>query len=96
MMKFSFIDKYRASGRTTRLVDKYVQELFNNLGEWVRISDHFPGRRANEMLMAKIRRRMEIEHHITLDVDCSHCYLRIPSDVTLRLIRFRKDVLLNR
>jgi len=92
MIWFPFKDKYVASGRTTRLADHYIQKLFDNLGEWVRIFYHFPERRADEMLAVKICRRMEMEHHITLDVDHYHCRLRIPSDVVRRLREFRKHI----
>lgn len=94
MTQIPFIDRHIASGRTTRLADKYIQKLFDNPGEWVRISDHFPGRKADEMLMVKVCRRVEMEHHITLDVDFCYCSLRIPSDVAQRMIEFRNNVLL--
>ena len=32
--------QHRQKGRTTRLIDKYIQELFNHNGEWLTINDH--------------------------------------------------------
>lgn len=60
--------EHRASGRTTRLIDKYVQELFNNPNEWVNVYDHWPERRAAAMLVDKIRQRLDYEHHLEAEV----------------------------
>lgn len=95
MTRFAYRDRFRSSGRTTRLADQYVQKLFDNLGEWVHISDHYPGRRAAEMLAAKIFRRMEMEHNIILDVNHRGCNLRIPSDQAYKLIKLRDHDLQN-
>ena len=58
-----------ASGRTTRQVDEYVQRLFNeSIGVWIRVLDHSGCEIGNEGLFFKIRKRMELEHGITLDV----------------------------
>ena len=52
----------RATGRTTRIIDKYIQELYKHQGEWIEIKDHFPSPRADRMVLNKIMARMELEH----------------------------------
>jgi hypothetical protein len=54
----------RMSGNTTRIVDRAIQILFN--GDTCLVRDHYEGgenRNANEMLLDKIVRRLEIEHY---------------------------------
>lgn len=92
MAEFDYIDRFRATGRTTRLADEYIQKLFNNPGEWVLITDHYPSRRAYESLMMIICRRVAYEHQIVLDFDRCNCSLRIPLDVASRLIELRKSI----
>ena len=58
----------RASGRTTRRVDKYIQDLFNSGGEWITVYDHYPTKQAAKMVVDMIRRRLEIEHHREVEV----------------------------
>lgn len=58
-------DNNRASGRTTRLTDKYIQEFFNN-GTTGYIADHYGDHRANTMLYKRICFRLDLEHpHIS-------------------------------
>lgn len=80
-LKFLLSDlKHRKTGRTTRLVDMYIQDLFNRRGEWVKIFDHFRGRQASEMLVRLIQRRLMNEHGITernLELDRNECALRL-------------------
>lgn len=52
----------RLQGRTTRLIDKYIQEIYQHQGEWVTIEDHDPTKQAHRMLFNKIMRRMQFEH----------------------------------
>lgn len=82
-LKFLLSDlKHRKTGRTTRLVDMYIQDLFNRRGEWVKIFDHFRGRQASEMLVRLIQRRLMNEHGITnndLEFDRGKCALRLVS-----------------
>ena len=52
----------RASGRTTRMIDEYIQELYNHQGEWIEITDHWPTHRASDNILRKIIQRMELEH----------------------------------
>ena len=61
--------QYRQKGRTTRLIDKYIQELFNHNGEWVTIADHadLPSEkeynlRMTRQLFDKIIQRLRFEH----------------------------------
>lgn len=56
-------DSLRATGRTTRLVDAYVQELFNK--KEVVLKDHHEGGEnpmANVELAYRFKRRMQLEH----------------------------------
>lgn len=60
----------RVTGMTTRLVDKYVQELYNHEGEWVEIIDHYDTPEAHRILLNKVLDRMHNEHpHDNLKVD---------------------------
>lgn len=78
--------KNRASGRTTRLVDEYVQKLFNNAGDWIKIHDHFGGRTGDDCIMHKIIDRMAREHNIKLDVNRQLMKARInPDDINFLL-----------
>ena len=54
--------RYRASGRTTRLIDEFVQDFFNRpMGTKIHIRDND---RASALLIDKLRARIEYEHHI--------------------------------
>ena len=62
--------QHRQKGRTTRLVDNYIQELFNHNGEWVTIADHtdLPSEqkchlRMTRQLFDKIIQRLKVEHN---------------------------------
>jgi len=50
----------RRSGRTTRLADKLIQELFET--GVIIIKDHYDTRQADEELYHKITRRLQQEH----------------------------------
>lgn len=55
---------YRASGRTTRIVDELVQEFFNApLGTKLMVCDHYGTRQADELVLRKLCKRIEAEHH---------------------------------
>lgn len=57
----------RASGRTTRLADMYIQLLFST-GR-IRIADHHSTERMNYYLADIILRRLRMEHpHLNLDI----------------------------
>lgn len=62
--------QHRQKGRTTRLVDNYIQELFNHNGEWVTIAYHtdLPSEqkchsRMTRQLFDKIIQRLKFEHN---------------------------------
>ena len=55
-------DLNRATGRTTRLVDYYIQELFNNPNEEVEIIDHTNTQQSNIHLTQLILQRVYNEH----------------------------------
>lgn len=53
----------RKSGRTTRLIDSYIQLLFEvNKGESVKVRDHYPSNDAHRILLEKILKRLQNEH----------------------------------
>lgn len=62
--------QHRQKGRTTRLIDKYIQELFNHNGEWVTINDHTDlaleqacHSQMTKQLIDKIIQRLKFEHN---------------------------------
>ena len=62
--------QHRQKGRTTRLIDKYIQELFNHNGEWLTINDHTDlaseqeyHLRMTRQLFNRIIRRLKFEHN---------------------------------
>ena len=55
-------DSNRATGRTTRLIDYYIQELFNHPNEEIKIVDHTNTQQSNIHLTQMILRRMYEEH----------------------------------
>lgn len=62
-LKSQVIDlKYRATGRTTRIVDEYIQKIYENKGEWVEIADHHYSMKANKMVADKVTARLKYEH----------------------------------
>ncbi len=78
----------RCSGRSTRLIDKYVQEIYSNKGKWVEITDHYPSPQAAFLLFDHIMRRITIEHEAdVLKVDKSKRYPMI------MLVKCRHDYL---
>lgn len=62
-------NKYKATGRTTRLADDYIQQLFKNIGKWVLVVDHFPIRKATEGLVDIIANRLISEHNIVIEIN---------------------------
>jgi len=72
--KVNTLDKFtdytygRGTGNTTRLVDHTIQILFE--GKECLILDHYDfgnNRKANEALINRILRRLDIEHDITIE-----------------------------
>lgn len=71
----------RATGRTTRLVDLYIQLLFESEeGLQIAIVDHHPARASHENLADRIVRRLNIEHPSLLVVKSRHY-----SEVTIKI-----------
>lgn len=54
-------DQLRATGRTSRLVDSYIQELFNN--KEIEVRDHFTNTRAHKDLLKRIVNRYNNEYN---------------------------------
>ena len=52
----------RATGRTTRLVDYYIQKLFNNPNSEIKIVDHTNTQQSNTHLTQLVLQRMYNEH----------------------------------
>lgn len=68
----------KRSGRSTRLVDEYIQILFSNRGEYITILDHYDSRSAHWLLITRILQRMRIEHpREKLDLDKSKLRLKL-------------------
>ena len=55
----------RQTGRTTRLVDSYIQELFTK-GKII-VRDHAPSEEAHKILFERILDRLLAEHDIFFD-----------------------------
>ena len=55
-------NKYRCTGRTTRLCDDLIQKLFQNVGEEIQICDHYITYSSDKMLTEKIINRLKLEH----------------------------------
>lgn len=56
--------EHRATGRTTRLCDEYIQKLFTE-GSTGYIEDHYNSKRADRLLTDKIKNRLLAEHSNT-------------------------------
>lgn len=55
-------DKYKHTGRTTRLCDAFIQKLFQNVGKEIQIYDHYVTYSSDKMLTEKIINRLKLEH----------------------------------
>ena len=84
-----------STGRTTRLIDKYVQDLFNApIGEWIYPKDHARTSdiRVVEHLVRRLESRMKNEHDIEIEVSRREGWkIRLPIDVAERLVKFRAE-----
>lgn len=57
------MDEKRKSGRSTRLVDQYIQLLFEvDKGTNVKVRDHYPSNDAHRQLLDRIIKRLKNEH----------------------------------
>lgn len=90
---------YRQKGRTTRLVDKYIQELFENNGEWITIMDHTDLPTENEyrlrmakQLFDKIIKRLKFEHNYGKDNKKLSIEHRITDDCTETLFQAKLEL----
>ena len=62
----------RKSGRTTRLIDNYIQLLFDvDRGTTIKVRDHYPSNDAHRMLIDKIVNRLKNEH-VGLDFEVDY------------------------
>ena len=58
-----FDEMFRATGRSTRLIDELIQEFFEKpMGTKILVCDHYPERRADEFLLNRFMNRLESEH----------------------------------
>lgn len=56
-------ERFRATGRSTRLVDEYVQKFFTEpIGTPIKVLDHWNDARAHHGLMSKLIDRLTYEH----------------------------------
>lgn len=55
-----YLESLRRTGRTTRLADQYIQDLFNNPGKWIVLCDHDNGNINH--LSNVINKRLALEH----------------------------------
>lgn len=61
----------RRSGRTTRIADKIIQDLFEVEGEdkWIPVTDHHNTKKMSKYLFRIIRQRLSTEHsHVMIDI----------------------------
>jgi hypothetical protein len=57
----------RMTGKSTRLIDKYVQKMFKLIaGQSIQIKDHEDSPQANKLLFDNLHRRLTIEHYHAL------------------------------
>ena len=57
------MDEKRKSGRSTRLIDQYIQLLFEvDKGTNVKVRDHYPSNDAHRQLLDRIIKRLKNEH----------------------------------
>ena len=56
---------WRASGESTRILDRIVQEFFTQpIGTKIYIYDHYGTRQADQYLLGRVLKRIENEHHV--------------------------------
>lgn len=53
-------DSLRRTGRTTRIIDDIIQDLFTKHGTWCTMEDHHKD--GHDFLMKKVLKRLEMEH----------------------------------
>ena len=56
---------WRASGESTRILDRIVQEFFTQpIGTKIYIYDHYGTRQADQYLLGRVIKRLDNEHHV--------------------------------
>lgn len=81
---------YRMTGRTTRIVDYYVQQLFEHPKEWIDIHDHFETKAADQNVLTRLVARMQNEHGIQLIVDVRELRVKMPESIVAML--YQRDI----
>lgn len=58
-----FDEMFRATGKSTKLVDELIQEFFEKpMGARIPVCDHYADRRSDEYLLDRFMKRLESEH----------------------------------
>lgn len=58
-----FVEMFKATGRSTRLVDELIQEFFEKpIGTKIPVYDHYGDRKADEFLLEMVLKRLDFEH----------------------------------
>ena len=81
-------DSLRGTGRTTRLCNEYIDTLFKT-GSTGIIRDHFGSKKANEMLVSKIRTRLKNEFK---GVELLKLVNQATDEVTLMLVDYNRGL----
>lgn len=90
----------RRSGKTTRLIDKYIQELFT--GEEIHPTDHYIDtyhpytsmERMSRYLIDRILKRLEIEHQI--NTNSFPIYISINRNKLTLQLKLKNDKTINK
>lgn len=69
----------RVCGKSTRLVDFYIQELFENVDNWILIQDHYKQNINHILLCKRVAERLYREHDIKVEMDLKNFKLKISS-----------------
>ena len=64
------MEEKRHSGRTTRMIDQYIQWIFDSPNEWITIEDHHNDVRNHKDVFEKIKRRLISEHEGLIKYGC--------------------------
>lgn len=83
----------RCIGRSTRLIDWCIQELYHRKGEWIKVIDHYGTPAADKSLLLRIARRMAEEHPFdTIEINHPNNSIRLVSSVN-DSINYRIEIL---
>lgn len=83
----------RSTGRTTRMVDMYIQRMFDNPGTWIKTWDHqsdgdAPSQQRNRYVFDIIMKRMNSEHY---HLFASNLFEHRPHTCEIRLVMNEKE-----